>query len=77
MTSCRCDSKIVRYNCMSCKNLNISTNVRGRLDLQSLTRNILVRLRHPLQGCRPIIGRSIVRLAEIFTSTYMSENKAH
>ena len=31
MASCRCDSKIVWYYCMSCKNWNISMNVRGRL----------------------------------------------
>ena len=31
VTSCRCDSKIAWYNCMSCKKLKISTNIRGRL----------------------------------------------
>ena len=53
LTSCGCDSKIVRYYCMPRKVLNILTNVQGRMTLQSLTRNILVRLCHPLRGRRP------------------------
>ena len=38
----------------------MSTNEED--DLQSLTRNILVRLRHPLRECRPTIGQSRIRL---------------